>query len=338
MSALAAGAASAAVLGSAAIEGGGSQVEVIPEVGARVRSLRLAGRQWLWHDPDRPVIAGEVGASFRDIGERGGWDECFPSIAPGRVPEWVKGSGGRALGDHGDCWTQAPSLTLATDVAGHRASCTWRAREMGWRLTRTITARPDGVVRCDYEAETRGPAKLPFVWGVHAPLELSARTVVELPEGARVRVIAQSGIDLGPPSTEHRWPLLRVGDKLRDLSRPWSVAKRYAVTLIVDLSATRVAVREGRHRLTVRGELGGTSVARVVVNRGALAPPSAARGWWPWAAVRAPQFVSVTPMLGAPESLADALGDWKGAQWLEPGVPRRWWTEWSGEERDDMAE
>ena len=38
--------------------------------------------------------------------------------------------------------------------------------------------------------------------------------------------------------------------------------------------------------------------------------------------------LSIQPSLGAPDSLTDALGDWKKAQWLEPGEVRSWSITW----------
>jgi hypothetical protein len=38
--------------------------------------------------------------------------------------------------------------------------------------------------------------------------------------------------------------------------------------------------------------------------------------------------ITIAPCLGAPESLADALGAWETARWIEPGGTARWAMTW----------
>jgi hypothetical protein len=38
--------------------------------------------------------------------------------------------------------------------------------------------------------------------------------------------------------------------------------------------------------------------------------------------------LAIGPASGAPDSLTEALGSWKGAQWLEPGETKEWTVTW----------
>ena len=52
------------------------------------------------------------------------------------------------------------------------------------------------------------------------------------------------------------------------------------------------------------------------------------QGWTPFRRERPYLNVAIEPSLGAPDALSDALGDWKRAQWLEPGEVRSWSITW----------
>lgn len=53
-------------------------------------------------------------------------------------------------------------------------------------------------------------------------------------------------------------------------------------------------------------------------------------GWTPLKRGDAYCNLSLAPCLGAPDTLTEALGDWKGAIWLEPGATKEWRLTWRG--------
>ena len=69
------------------------ELVAIPEAGARITHLRRrAGREWLWRNPRLPFRAAPVEpplgpTDYVDRFDSGGWDECFPTITPGRLPD-----------------------------------------------------------------------------------------------------------------------------------------------------------------------------------------------------------------------------------------------------------
>ena len=303
----------------------------MPALGGKVRDVILGGRQWLWHNPDVPFSLPRDSSRYEASATAGGFDECFPTAGSCRLPSWVTGAQRAKLPDHGELWAQPPEVEIVTDADGHSATCTWRGAALPYRFTRRITLHPEGWVAFAYSATNTGAHRIPFVWSSRPMFPLTPRTRIVLPDGALVRVWSQRNAQFGKPGAEHRWPRLRNGGTLVDLSRPFAaLGGDYACKLFVELprSEVRVAVEEGDSRLEMLLHGREIPTVGVSINRGGAA--SAAR-WarWPFGRrTRPPCTVSIEPSLGAPESLSDALGAWDDAHWLEPGGTARWGMTW----------
>lgn len=151
--------------------------------GGRWTSLRGAGREWLWANPDPAVLAARPGVRPGDaFVDAGGVEECFPSV--------------RGRSDHGDVWSRPWTGTpddSAVDLPG------------GTRLARRISA-DDGAVRVEH-AITGAPGTR-FVHAVHALLDLSPSARLVIPGATTMSVLGDetdstdawpSGLDvLGP--------------------------------------------------------------------------------------------------------------------------------------------
>lgn len=318
--------------GTVELRGGDARVVIVPALGGKISELWFGERQWLWKNPQLPYRAPVAGASYVLTADSGGYDECFPTVGACTLPSLVRGAGGRELPDHGELWSQHPVLTLTTDEAGHRAHCAWTGECLPYRFERTVVATPAGEVRCEYAATNLADLRVPFLWSAHPLLPLTKATRVELPEGARVRVWAEHGVDLGGAGAEHRWPLLRRGGQLLDVASPAAAWKKpYACKLFVDLPPRDLAVRvvEGETMLSARFD--GLQVPHVGlwINQGAW-NPLPRTSWLPWRKP-APYFnLALEPSIGAPDTLSDALGAWESAHWLEAGETRRWTVTWTG--------
>lgn len=269
-----------------------------------MRSLHLFGREWLLP---------------------GGWVECAPAAGAGAVPTWVKGIGGAANPAGGEAQAQRPEVSIATDAAAHRVTCTWQGRELPWVLTRTLLVRADGAVEARYEATTHGKKRLPFLWSARLPFALDARTRLSFPEGSRLRVASAEGVVVGdePADAKPAWPRLTLGEKLRDLGSPWSVPRRTVLDAWVDLGGSRATIQlwQGEERLTLTCDGGGVPYCGFSIDRRGRA--ASERGWLGRGA-RSRPALALRPALGAPDRFADALGDWKSVTWLAPGEVRRW--------------
>lgn len=305
--------------GYVALEGGAARVEVVPAQGGRIRSLRLGGREWL--------LAGaptDAPAADRSPLGGSGWDECAPAAGAGTVPEWVKGHGGRPVPAGGEARLQAPAVELRTLPEGHSLTCTWRGDRLPWTLVRTLLVRPDGVVEARYEATNTGAQRLPFLWSALLLLPLDARTHITFPEAARLRVQSVTGAPGAEPGTGGalQWPRLAIDGRARDLSQPWQLPRGVCVTGWVDLAGARatVQVRQGDATLAIASDGDGVPHCGIVADR-AGTRDGAPRGLL---SRRLPPALALRPSLGAPDTLAEALGDWQAVTWLAPGEPRRW--------------
>lgn len=309
--------------GYAELRGGGSRVRVVPAFGGRIVELELAGRQWLWTNDHIPFAPPVPGTAYFETADSGGYDECFPTVGQCRLPSWVKAFGGFELPDHGELWSQTPVVQVEQYEGTQAIVSTWIGTRIPYAFTRRILVTHDGGVVIDYAVRNEGRDRLPFVWSSHPLFALTPETHLILPEGARVRVYSTHGIALGTTRTEHKWPFVRTGALQADLSHPAMVAKKYACKVFLDIprGAGRAAVREGLNQLEVTFDSAEVPHLGLWINR---------NGWTPLKRGEPYCNISLQPSLGAPDSLTEALGDWKGAQWIEPGGTREWRLTWRG--------
>jgi hypothetical protein len=303
---------------------------LVPALGGKVRDVMLGGRQWLWHNPEMPFTLPEAGASY-DSTAAGGFDECFPTVGSCRLPSWVEGARRASLPDHGELWAQPPVFEIVTDADGHSATCTWSGTALPYRFTRRMTLHPEGWLAFAYSATNTGKHRIPFLWSSHPVFPLTPRTRIVLPDGAKVRMWSQRNAHFGKPGSQHKWPRIRNGGSLVDLSRPFgALGADYACKLFVELPRreVRVVIEEGDARLEMMLHGREIPTVGVSINR-TLGGTAARKVRWPFRKrVRPACTVSVEPSIGEPESLSDALGAWDDAHWLEPGGTARWGMTW----------
>jgi galactose mutarotase-like enzyme len=134
--------------------GGPWEIEIRPERGGRISSLRLRGEELLDQGIgiDDPSVEGFAAAGAW------GWDEMVPNVDAALYP----GPGpfaGVALPDHGEAWR------LEWSVVDDSSLECW-GRVLPWRLRRTITIG-DSAVRFDYVYVNAGDAPLYAYWCAH---------------------------------------------------------------------------------------------------------------------------------------------------------------------------
>jgi hypothetical protein len=319
-------AAAAASLGRIELAAAGSRLTIIPALGGRIATMELGDRQWLWTSDvlawQPPGAASRADdASYVQTADSGGYDECFPTVAPCTLPGNVRGFGGVTLPDHGELWSQRPEIDVRSPSGSPSATCIWRGVRMPYEFRRQVTIGPEGEIIMRYAATNTGRDRMPFIWSPQPLLPLTAQTHITLPPNAKTRVYAQENIDLFGAGADHLWPKLQ-GQKGRvDLSHPDSVARKYVCKLFVDMPSGHAAVQEGNSRLDVEFDAHEIPNFGLWINK---------RGWTPFKRGKAYQNFSFAPCIGAPDSLSDALGEWKSAVWLEPGARREWTVTWRG--------
>ncbi|MHB8838542.1 MAG: aldose epimerase family protein [Gemmatimonadaceae bacterium] len=319
------------MFGSVELRGGHARAVLVPALGGKISELWFGDRQWLWRNAQLPFRSPVAGAAYALTADNGGFDECFPTTQSCTLPSLVRGAGGRELPDHGELWSQQPSLTLTTGADGHRAHVAWIGERLPYRFERTLVVTPMGEVRCEYAATNLGELRIPFLWAAHPLLPLGRDTQLKLPDGARVRIWTEHGIDLGGAGAEHRWPRLRSGGQLLDLSAPGRAWKQpFACMLYLDLPPGEQALHvvTGGEQLTAAFHADEVPTLGLWINCGGW-NPLPRTSWLPWRKP-APYFnLGFEPAIGAPGALSEALGAWDGAHWIEPGATRRWTVTWT---------
>lgn len=311
------------------IRGGDSRIICVPAVGGRITEMVIGGRQWFWKNDLIPFAPPREGTTYAETADSGGYDDCFPTVAACKIPTWVRGWGGVELPEHGELWSQLPELEIDTGPNGQAVVTTWEGRRMPYRLTREARVGSDGSVSMTYHAVNDAPARLPFIWSSHPVFALTEQTKIMLPEGAPTRVCASHKIAMGDHRSMHRWPFVRAAGRVLDFLTPFEVAKEYACTFYVDMPEGRARFREGDMELEVSFDTKEVGQFRLWLNKG---------GWSPFKRERPYSNFAFAPCLGAPDTLTDAMGDWKRAQWLEPGQVRTWTITWRARRVEEQEE
>ncbi|MCX7301657.1 MAG: hypothetical protein NTX73_15035 [Rhodobacterales bacterium] len=144
------------------LENADLRVDVSPSYGGRVVHLidRQTGRDWMVPGGESPQTGEDA---VYGANEAVGWDECFPTVsrwdATGTV--WD-----RNLRDHGDIWGRP------MEVLAQSCDClTLSVETAEYRFERSL--RLDGpVLHAGYAVENRTKAPMPFLWALHALLEV----------------------------------------------------------------------------------------------------------------------------------------------------------------------
>jgi hypothetical protein len=305
--------------GAIDLRGEGARVVILPAIGGKISALELGGRQWLWRSTVIPFRPGVDGTSYVKSADSGGYDECFPTVSECNVPSHIPRYGGLALPDHGELWSQPVSCTTQTLDEGLSCRCEWLGRRMSYRFGRTVLVS-GGRVEMRYDVSNQGNERLPFLWSAHPLFPLTSKTRIELPENARTRIWAQHHIDVLAGGREQRWPRLRTAKGPVDASRPASMARKFACKIFLDMPVGRAALIEDGARLEVEFD------TKEVPNFGLWLN----NGGWHGAGRSGYHNLAFEPCIGAPDSLAEAIGGWDSSHWLAPGERRQWSLWWKG--------
>jgi galactose mutarotase-like enzyme len=127
-------------------------MEIRPERGGRITSLRLDGEELLDQGIgiDQPTAKGFVEAGAQ------GWDEMVPTIDPAT---WR----GVELPEHGEAWRR-PWTVVESSTTGCAMACD--GSSLPWRLERSLELGES--VRATYRLSNQGEAELPAYWCSHA--------------------------------------------------------------------------------------------------------------------------------------------------------------------------
>ncbi|HEX2220813.1 MAG TPA: hypothetical protein VHG35_18585 [Gemmatimonadales bacterium] len=302
-----------------ALRGEELEVVVVPTIGMKLTNLRRPrGREWLWRSDQIPLALPEPGASFVETADSGGWDECFPTVAPSPVPGAPAGM--PPLPDHGELWSASWSSSVYEHAGGVTLAAAVTGSLLPYEFQREITLHPtEPSLHLRYRVRHTGDAPFPWIWCAHPLFNVQPGTTVEVPTMHQVRLDAVHGGaghgESGPSRGDIvSWPEAFGGAAGR-FTMPAEGA--WAVKLFGDVGATGRAIlrdprRGERLEMIVRPEE--VPQVGIWINNHGWAPPG-----------RKPYFnLALEPAIGAPDSLDDAVRDWGTAQTLEPGAERSW--------------
>jgi galactose mutarotase-like enzyme len=164
------------------------EIKVIPELGAKVISLRnlRSGREWLWHPgTDLKLFRNKLADDFARS-TMIGWDECLPSIA---ACDWR----GRAIPDHGEVWSRPWELdTAACDRGVLQTSI--RLAVSPFHFTRRIELRGN-TFHLSYALANLDPQPQEFLWAMHPLLRIHPGDQLELTPETRQQLASENWLD-----------------------------------------------------------------------------------------------------------------------------------------------
>jgi len=170
------------------LNNGQLQIAVIPELGAKVISLRnlRTGREWMWHPAGGlKLFRNGLGDDF-STSPLVGLDECLPTISP---CTWQ----GRKLADHGEVWSTPWSVDRrAWEEGGLRTSVGLKISPFDFE--RTLELREDEVL-VSYRLTNRSAAEEFFAWAMHPLLMLQAGDELVLPPSTRALLNGETWVD-----------------------------------------------------------------------------------------------------------------------------------------------
>ena len=290
------------------------EVVAVPAIGMKLTNLRrLSGREWLWRSDQIPLALPESGASYVESADSGGWDECFPTVAPCPVPD--SAFAGRSLPDHGELWSAAWSSSVYDHSEGITLAGAARGQVFPYEFHRQITLyHEEPVARFRYRLRHTGGDAFPWIWSSHPLLNVQPGSVLEVPGLSQVKVAAVHGRDDLEVDDVVSWPGA-IGGQANRFTFPAEGA--WAVKLFGDLGPEgRMVLTDPRkgERLEFRVRREEIPQVGIWINCRGWAPPG-----------RKPYYnLALEPCIGAPDQLDIAVREWHTAQALRPGEEREW--------------
>ncbi len=285
-------------------------VEVLPELGGKISSIRRTGIELL-QQPLQPYALRDMAVSFEDS-DASGFDECLPSVSTCEIESPF---GMIAIPDHGEFWR------LECEVDAH-SSNTVRLSATGTvlplRFERTLRVTGD-ILHIEYRLENTGHSEIRYVWSAHPLFAIDHGDRILLPPSVKEFQVEGSAHNrLGLQGSIHPWPAVTLADgSTANLSLAGEAAdntgdKIYAVAP----NEGWCAIERRKPGLMVRVEFDPT-----------LSPYLGlwlCYGGWPEGRENRQYCVALEPCTGPADSLATAVArGW--AMSLAPGHSYAWW-------------
>lgn len=200
----------------------GELAAVVTEYGGKIQSLQKNGCELLWQNRASGDYRFSAYGDVFETGEMSGFDDMFPNIAAGLVPDGF--FRGVALPDHGEVWSQRWDC-----VPGENGlTLTAHGVRLPYAFSKTIRM-DEGGFSVDYAAENLCEQELPFLWAAHPLFALEPGTRLEIPDCREIMNVYGGQKYLGPYGEHHDWPVSKDGRDLRTLSPEEKCCTKYYV-------------------------------------------------------------------------------------------------------------
>ncbi len=190
------------------IENDAIRMDVWPAIGGKVASVidKADKYELMFTYPNEVPTAPRYDAPFDDSW-CGGWDECFPAVAPGRYVGHPYD--GISVPDHGELWG-LPTVAVPTKDG---ITTVWHGLRFGYRLTRKLYLNANSLI-AEYTLINLAPFEFRYVWSLHSLMSLHVPAELDLVKPTDFRYSHDGeGVDHQKPFT---WPTMEDGD----LSKP----------------------------------------------------------------------------------------------------------------------
>lgn len=302
------------------VDTGVLSLAVMPQLGGKISSLRdgRSQREWLWRNGRIAYRRVPPSASYVTAADTGGWDECFPTVAPCAYPSppWA----GTALPDHGELWAQEPELFIEEDADEVTLRTHWHGVALPYTFERTLHLPTNSArVRFDYAVTSDADAPIQFIWSAHPLLAVEPGMRLLLPPEARFHAWASMPPDLLPQAHDLQFPLtVQTSGRDIDLATLPDASVAIALKLWSEpLMEGWAALHAPNGELRMRWDAALLPQVGFWLNGGAWAGD----GGTPY------YNLGLEPCIGAQDSLADAVTQQKLWETLPPRGTRTWWLE-----------
>ena len=288
------------------------ELVVAPTLGMKICNLRRRrGREWLWRNPAIPYAPGIPGSSYVETADSGGWDECFPTVQPSRIPG--ASSDTPPLPDHGELWSARWESRIYEHAEGTVISGTARGAALPYEFTREVSLsaeEPIAVFR--YRIRHTGGAPFPWLWAAHPLFRVRPGMRIVLPTVTEVRCSNVIGRNDWQRGGALHWPLDEAG-----VGFVFPESLGWAAMLHADVGDSgRVLLEDPEAGEWLDFLVDATEVPQVGLwlNCG---------GWAP-GGIEPYYNCAIEPGIGPAGRLQDAAGEWGVAPTLHPGEERVW--------------
>jgi len=187
------------------------RVVVLPELGGRIWSIvyKPLDREILWHNPRINPQKVPFGVGFDNVW-CGGWEEMFPTAAPGEI-------NGDPFPDHGELWSLPWSATQeeTATTASLRLSC--KTPTSGVSVEKCFSLVGDEPkLQVAYTIRNLTGIELPFIFALHPAMAVSEENRIDFPPMSVDLEPSYPGTLAGAPAS-FPWPVANRTGKPADL-------------------------------------------------------------------------------------------------------------------------